>query len=598
MTIKELSERLASRVEEVCSHLLPSGRRIGSEWCVGDLDGNQGKSLKVKISGGKAGLWCDFAGSEKGDLVALWMQVRRLSMFEALKEIRSYLGISEPQYHHSPQKVYKKPSPIGSPIRRDSVVRSWLTDRRKLDQRTIDRFEVKERDGVLVFPYIRDGELYHEKYRKITEKTFWSSKDTEPILFGWQALPDDARTVTICEGEIDCMTLHQYGYAALSIPCGAGDGGKLDWIDSEYERLSSFDEICLCMDMDKAGQEALPALIRRLGRERCRIVKLPHKDPNECLMAGLPSLDPYFMAASSCDPEGLHSASEFMPAAMEILMGTSDKERGISLPWSDNLHFRPSELTVWHGYNGQGKSSLLNHLSVDFLSRGEAILYCSHEMSPERLMAQMVRQACGDGQYSVGRGELLSSMIFKRLYIYVGKTERIEAMRYAVRRYGCSHIIVDNLTRLCPMDDYRGQQEIVQSLADLKDSEKVHIHLIAHARKAESESMKPDKHDVKGAGAITDIADNVVGIHRNKTKMELLELSDGELYMKKLTRSAVEEQSDAKLYVQKQRVDGWEGSVKLWFDRASCQFGAAPHFSPRRFDEAPSSYDSFSSDEW
>ncbi|QBI77608.1 putative replication helicase, partial [Pseudomonas phage vB_Pae_CF67a] len=54
------------------------------------------------------------------------------------------------------------------------------------------------------------------------KKKITTSSDTEPCLFGWQAIPDGIREVTITEGEIDAMTAWQYGRPALSVPFGGG----------------------------------------------------------------------------------------------------------------------------------------------------------------------------------------------------------------------------------------------------------------------------------------------------------------------------------------------------------------------------------------
>ena len=42
--------------------------------------------------------------------------------------------------------------------------------------------------------------------------------DCEPCLFGWQALDAKARSVVICEGEIDYMIYTQLGINSLSVP--------------------------------------------------------------------------------------------------------------------------------------------------------------------------------------------------------------------------------------------------------------------------------------------------------------------------------------------------------------------------------------------
>lgn len=587
MTAKEIHSKLVEKIDEVCLHLLPGGKRSGSEWESGSTSGDSGKSLKVRMTGDKAGIWSDFAEGSKGDLIDLWRTCRSLSFGEAMKEIRQWLGLPEDdrQFQKS-GKTYKRPGePSGKLVYGKAM--EYLKGR-GLTPETLREAGIRSTDTEIIFPYIDpSGALILEKTLKIERKNgkkeIFLTGDAEPVLFGWNFLYPDARSVTICEGEIDCLTLFQLGIPTLSVPFGGGSGAKHSWVEREYERLSVFDEIFLCFDNDEAGQKAMSDLVPRLGRDRCRVVILPKKDPSECLMSGIDMM-PYFQAARTCDPEGLHPSSDYTQAAMDILLNRNARDSGFPLPWCDRIRFRPSELTIWNGINGHGKTTALNHLSIALLSAGHRILYCSHEMSPERLKVQMIRQACGDGIFSDERSKRLDIRLFEGLLIYIGKKDRNEAIRYAVRRYGITHVIIDNLTRLSKMDDYSGQQEIVQGLSDLKDDLGIHIHLVTHARKGESESLRPDKFDVRGAGPITDIADNVLTLHRNKEKSDLLSKTDLELHKLRKLRGLVLEDRDATLYVQKQRVDGWEGSIPLWFDLLSHQFGSSFNFSPVAYD--------------
>src|SRR5204863_5984351 len=83
----------------------------------------------------------------------------------------------------------------------------------------------------------------------------------EPCLFGWQAIPFITRKIIITEGEIDAMSLYQYGKPALSVPFGGGAGDKQKWIEYEFDKLAAFDEIFLCLDQDKEGQTAVKEII-------------------------------------------------------------------------------------------------------------------------------------------------------------------------------------------------------------------------------------------------------------------------------------------------------------------------------------------------
>ena len=94
MDVSELSGMLTDRAEHVAAYLLPQGKlQGGREWAVGSTGGEQGDSLKVCVSGAKVGVWSDFATGEKGDLLDLWIAVRGLSMVDALKEVKEYLGV-------------------------------------------------------------------------------------------------------------------------------------------------------------------------------------------------------------------------------------------------------------------------------------------------------------------------------------------------------------------------------------------------------------------------------------------------------------------------------------------------------------------------
>lgn len=80
--IKEISQQLAQRVEDVVHYLLPKGKKIGNEYCLGNIDGEHGRSLKIHLTGRKAGIWCDFesGGNQSGDLLDLWSSTRKITL--------------------------------------------------------------------------------------------------------------------------------------------------------------------------------------------------------------------------------------------------------------------------------------------------------------------------------------------------------------------------------------------------------------------------------------------------------------------------------------------------------------------------------------
>src|SRR3546814_15484735 len=71
---REMARRLAENAEAVCRHYLPSGRREGRYWLVGDVRGTPGRSLYLLLSSsgvarGRAGEWTLATRREHSDLL-------------------------------------------------------------------------------------------------------------------------------------------------------------------------------------------------------------------------------------------------------------------------------------------------------------------------------------------------------------------------------------------------------------------------------------------------------------------------------------------------------------------------------------------------
>jgi len=366
MTPKELNQKLvASGVRNICQMLLPNGTEDGDRWVIGSVAGDEGKSMNVQLTGVKAGCWYDFAGSqnEQGDLLELWKQSRSLSIVEAIKEVKAHLGIkdSNPFAKTHPKKTYSRPErPVARSLSSDSPHMDWLTVERCLTTKSIKAYKIIMKGDSIIFPYYRGDELIMYKTRKVRSKEMFASKDSEPCLFGWQAIPDDARTVVITEGCIDAMSYYEAGVPALSVPYGGGDGNKQRWIEYEWENLERFDEIYLSMDDDEQGKKALKEISNRLGKYRCLKISLPDgcKDANEALIGGH-DLKRSHLAALPISPEELENSSEFYGKVKDLFYPPPNTDFGMALPWKPISHlllFRTGEITIWTGINGHGKA--------------------------------------------------------------------------------------------------------------------------------------------------------------------------------------------------------------------------------------------------
>lgn len=570
MSAKELSELLARQCEDVCAMLLPGGKRDGKHWVAGSVDGESGRSLKVNLTGEKIGRFCDYASSDDfGDLLDLWQMARRVDFVTACKQAKEYLGIQEERQFS--EKRYSKPQNFKSSKAAAEI--DWLKGRMLTDE-TIKAFRVTGGAGKVYFPFFKGNELVACKWRSITEKeTRATSEGQKPILFGWQAV-GSVREITICEGEIDAMSLHQMGFSALSVPFGAMN---LEWIENEWDDLALFDEIYICMDADKVGSDAAKKIINRLGAHRCLFVTLPAKDANECLQLGLiPQLKLAFKRAVTLDPSELKRPPEYLTEVLYEIYPDSKPGGRNSFPLpckkhQDEIELREGELIIANGVNGHGKSQFVNQICIEAMRHGRKCVIASMEMKPARTLGRMVRQLTGTERPTHEYAQTALEWLEEKCWLFdclgMAKFEQMMAVfEYAAMRYGVKIFVIDSLMK-CGVaeDDYKGQTAVINRLCDFKNTFDVTVILVTHSRKGESEMHPTGKFDVKGSGGITDLADTVLTVWRNKPKEQAIENGQEDFG------------PDCLVVCSKQRNGtGWEGKIAYWFDRASLQYVSGP----------------------
>ena len=586
--ISDLKRALASQAQSVCNELLPAGRVTRGEFEIGSIAGEEGKSLKVRVDGPKAGLWTDFAAGKGGDLIDLWCQVRDQGLPEALDDIRSYLGIEKPQFIQPVKREYKRPERPAASKPRDAVT-DYLIELRNLNQAVIDRYKIAELDGNICFPFLRDGELIMYKVREPVDgaKPKPLVADCEKILFGWQAIDPNARTVVITEGEIDALSMAVYGYDALSVPFGGGGGNKQDWIENEFDNLSRFETIYLALDTDVAGQEAVAEIAKRLGRHRCRVVQLPRKDANDCLNDGVvDGVHEAVKNAAALDPDQLSKVMDFSDRVVELFYPPNDEPVGHMMPYyvfGRKLVFRPGEVTVWTGATGSGKSQLLSDCLIHWSHNQARVVLASLEMAPAQTLKRMVKQISGIGGDNARPTEShiknCLEWLDPSLLIYnrVGKdtvANMLEAFDYCAAAYGSDTFVIDSLMRCgIPQDDYNAQEQAMFEIVDFAIQRNVHIHLVAHTRKqgAGAEKGPPDNESVKGTMEITANAFNVIGVWRDKDWEKLsVEAEEGT----ELTdaQQGYLDAGGVVVSVSKQRNGDWTGAKRLHFDLDCYQY--------------------------
>lgn len=257
----------------------------------------------------------------------------------------------------------------------------------------------------------------------------------------------------------------------------------------------------------------------------------------------------------------------------------------LRLPWMSThtvFQLRKGEVTLWAGINGHGKSMITGQALISLCAQNERVCLASLEMPPVKTMARMSRQAFGAFEPTIDYIKKFAKWTDGKLWMYdhLGscKPEIVLAViRYAIDNFGITQFFIDNLMKVVAGEDsYNDQKNFVNSLCTIATNTGCHIHLVLHVKKLKDEESKPNKFDIKGTGAITDLVDNVFIVWRNKKKENALREGTDSL----------PDDPDALLIIEKQRhADELDtGSFKLWFDGASMQYLENRYDQPKMMD--------------
>lgn len=411
----------------------------------------------------------------------------------------------------------------------------------------------------VIFPYLRNGELINYKQRFLDKKDFRQGKDAEPIMFNYDRC-NGQKEIIICEGEFDCMAFEEAGFTNVtSVNQGAPNENdknidkKLECITTCYEMFDNAEKIYLATDNDANGRRLKDELIRRLGAERCFSVDLSDcKDANEYLIKyNKLSLSEVIKNAKEIPIDGIFTAENEKLLMLDSFR--NGKKRGQTTHWEDidkAWTWRTGEVTIWTGYQNEGKSLFLQSLCLlRAFHDSEKFAFFSPENIPiGDFFDDMIETFVGkstDPYYKhnqMGEKEYIQSIDFISEHfflIYPSKDFEFETIldkaKYLVRKKGIRHLIIDpyNTVEHKMKMGEREDLYISRFMSELKRfalQNDIGIHLVAHQltpqKDANGRYVRPDLNRIKGGGTFSDKADNVNFVWRPN---RALDFSDTEV---------------------------------------------------------------------
>jgi len=431
------------------------------------------------------------------------------------------------------------------------VSNSAIRDRR-ISSKITSKFGVTvafDKEGKIekhYYPYFDSNEsnrLLGYKERTVATKEFQIVGTNKGSgLFGQNANRSGGKYLTICEGEIDALSISEMfdgKWQVVSLKNGASSSARD--IKDNLEYIESFDNVVLCFDQDQAGFDAVKSCQDIISVGKLKICKLPMKDASEMLMAGkVKEFTNAWWSAESYTPAGIIKGSDTWEHLVK-----DENLVNIDYPWQGlnklTYGFRAKELVTITSGSGMGKTSVVKELESYILNTTDDNLAIIHleesiERSVKGLMSieanapihipQFERELSAKEKKSLWQ----KSVGDKNVYFYdhfgsMSEDSLLNVIRTYAKSYDCQWIVLDHLSIVVSdqdgiLDERKAIDAIMTKLRKIVQETGVGLFLISHLRrpqgKPHEEGGQVSLSELRGSAAIAQLSDIVIGLERNQ----------------------------------------------------------------------------------
>lgn len=405
------------------------------------------------------------------------------------------------------------------------------------------------------YPITQDGQLVGYKIRQLP-KSFSSIARTgaECELFGQFKFNKPGRYVVITEGEIDALSAYQmlkdynhrkgwdqFETAVVSPTTGAM---SIKQIAAQYKFLDKFEQIILCYDNDKAGEDAIEKLIPILPKGKVKIMQMRMKDANEYLKS---SQEEVFI-------RDFYDAKKFMPVGVVgssgIMQRIKEQAAVEKIPFPIDLLPLLNEMIgggipLGHIVNiaaktGIGKTTMINEfvyywvfnsphrvgivsMELDTGQYGEVLLSRHLRRKLAKISDIPTKLALLESpEVSAKADELfLNPDGTDRFYLLDNRDGSLEEIKETIEELvvscGCKVIVLDPVQDLLAGLSVEAQEEFMQWMKGFMKSHQVTFILINHVRKTASNDTTFTEEDIQGSSTIIKSASLNLLLYRDKT---------------------------------------------------------------------------------
>tara|TARA_B100000073_G_scaffold21478_1_gene16954 strand:- start:2836 stop:4287 length:1452 start_codon:yes stop_codon:yes gene_type:complete len=464
---------------------------------------------------------------------------------------------------------------------------------RGISEKTAEFYKTyKDGDVLRHYYFDSSGKVVGAKVR--TKDKQFRCEGEVSSLFGMQNFPvttkikkaNFTKTLVITEGEMDAMSIYEAQpnyYAVVSVPNGAAAAKKA--IQKNYEYVTTFDKVILCMDDDEAGRKAAEEAAGVLPPGKAFIGFLgDYKDASDALQAGDTQAirDLLSFNHQQYKPDGIVEAKNLLD-----VITTPSPPSDHDYPFQglqSKLHgIRYGELVTITAGSGIGKSSFCRDLATNLLNKGERVGYLALEESNRRtalgLMSAAVGRSLHLGEHT--HEELTAAFDATvanwNLYLFDGFGSydpdviynRIE---YLASGLDCRVVFLDHLSILLSGldgDERKMIDTTMTKLRSLVERTGISLFLVSHLRRTTSdvnheEGARVTLGQLRGSASIAQLSDACIALERDQ--------------------QSGSKSGSTTVRILKNRYSGEVGvACQLSYDLSTCKFNeteAEPEFDP------------------
>ena len=396
------------------------------------------------------------------------------------------------------------------------------------------------------YPYYDSNEsnrLLGYKERTVATKEFQIIGTNKGSgLFGQNANRSGGKYLTICEGEIDALSISEMfdgKWQVVSLKNGASSASRD--IKDNLEYIESFDNVVLCFDQDQAGFDAVKACQDIISVGKLKVCKLPMKDASDMLVNGkVKEFTKAWWSAESYTPAGIIRGKDTWEHLLK-----DENLLTVDYPWQGlntlTYGFRAKELVTITSGSGMGKTSVVKELESYILNNTEDNLAIIHlEESIERtvkgLMSIEANAPIHIPQYERELSDTDKKALWqksvgdKNVFFYdhfgsMSEDSLLNVIRTYAKSYDCQWIVLDHLSIVVSdqdgiADERKAIDAIMTKLRKIVQETGVGLFLISHLRRpqgrAHEEGGQVSLSELRGSAAIAQLSDIVIGLERNQ----------------------------------------------------------------------------------